>query len=152
MTPQQFIAKWQRIDLSERSAYQQHFLDLCELLDQPRPADIDPKGRWYTFEKGVEKTDGKKGLADVWMQREEGSGVVKAICPYRLSTPLFSMARWDQTPFPPPGRLSNLYPAGQTGRASDCAKPEAGDFDPPLIGRYRREKITRLGRAGKLRG
>ena len=39
MTPQQFIAKWQRADLSERSACQQHFLDLCELLGQPKPVD-----------------------------------------------------------------------------------------------------------------
>jgi hypothetical protein len=35
MTPQQFIAKWKRANLSERSAAQQHFLDLCELLAQP---------------------------------------------------------------------------------------------------------------------
>ena len=32
MTPQQFIAKWQRAELTERSACQQHFLDLCDLL------------------------------------------------------------------------------------------------------------------------
>ena len=32
MTPQQFIAKWRRAKLSERSACQQHFLDLCDLL------------------------------------------------------------------------------------------------------------------------
>jgi hypothetical protein len=38
MTPQQFIAKWQRARLTERSACQQHFLDLCELLDQRKPA------------------------------------------------------------------------------------------------------------------
>ena len=54
MTPQQFIAKWQRATLSERSACQQHFLDLCELLGQPKPAEADPEGTWYTFEKGVE--------------------------------------------------------------------------------------------------
>ena len=40
MTPQQFIAKWQRVTLGERSACQQHFLDLCELLGQPKPAGI----------------------------------------------------------------------------------------------------------------
>jgi hypothetical protein len=34
MTPQAFIAKWQKVNLSERSACQQHFLDLCELLSQ----------------------------------------------------------------------------------------------------------------------
>ena len=32
MTPQQFIAKWRDAKLSERSAYQQHFLDLCDVL------------------------------------------------------------------------------------------------------------------------
>jgi len=42
MTPQQFIAKWQRANLSERSAAQQHFLDLCELLGQPKPAAAKP--------------------------------------------------------------------------------------------------------------
>ncbi len=36
MTPQEFIAKWRRANLSERSACQQHFLDLCEILDQPK--------------------------------------------------------------------------------------------------------------------
>src|SRR5450755_991931 len=72
MTPHQFIAKWKAVDLSERSACQQHFLDLCELLDQPKPAEVDPKGQWYTFEKGVEKTDGGKGWADVWMQNRFG--------------------------------------------------------------------------------
>jgi hypothetical protein len=44
MTPQQFIAKWKRANLAERSAAQQHFLDLCELLDQPNPASTDPDG------------------------------------------------------------------------------------------------------------
>ena len=50
MTPQQFIAKWQRVTLSERSACHEHFLDLCALLGQPTPAAPDPEGTWYTFE------------------------------------------------------------------------------------------------------
>ena len=72
MTPQQFIAKWQRVTLSERSACQQHFLDLCELLGQPKPAEADPHGTWYTFEKGVETSEDKKGWADVWMRDHFG--------------------------------------------------------------------------------
>jgi type II restriction/modification system DNA methylase subunit YeeA len=72
MTPQQFIAKWQRVTLAERSACQQHFLDLCELLDQPKPAEADPEGAWYTFEKGVQTTEGGKGWADVWMRDHFG--------------------------------------------------------------------------------
>jgi len=43
VTPQQFIAKWKKAQLSERSAAQQHFLDLCELLGQPKPAAADPE-------------------------------------------------------------------------------------------------------------
>lgn len=66
MTPQDFITKWKRSRLSERSAAQQHFLDLCELLKEDKPASADPDGTEYTFERGVEKTDGGKGWADVW--------------------------------------------------------------------------------------
>jgi SAM-dependent methyltransferase len=72
MTPQQFIAKWKATSLSERSACQQHFLDLCDLLQQPKPAEVDPAGEWYTFERGVEKTGGGKGWADVWQQGRFG--------------------------------------------------------------------------------
>lgn len=68
MTPQEFIAKWHRSNLSERSACQQHFLDLCDLLGQPKPAAADPDGTFYTFERGVRKTDGKQGWADVWLR------------------------------------------------------------------------------------
>lgn len=57
MTPHDFITKWQRANLSERSACQQHFLDLCDLLGQDKPAGVDPDGAWYCFERGVTKTD-----------------------------------------------------------------------------------------------
>src|SRR5262249_55104553 len=67
-TPQEFVHKWKQANLSERSGCQQHFLDLCELLGQPKPAAADPDGAWYTFERGVRKSDGGKGWADVWMK------------------------------------------------------------------------------------
>lgn len=66
MTPQAFIAKWQRSKLSERSACQQHFLDLCQLLDEPTPAEVDPEGTSFTFEKLSEKQGEGHGWADVW--------------------------------------------------------------------------------------
>jgi len=72
MTSPEFIAKWQKANLSERSACQQHFLDLCELLGQPKPAAADPDGAWYTFERGVRKTTGESGWADVWMRGHFG--------------------------------------------------------------------------------
>src|SRR5438132_1543148 len=40
MTPQEFIVKWQRAALSERSAAQQHFLDLCDLLGEPKNFEV----------------------------------------------------------------------------------------------------------------
>ena len=66
MQPYEFINKWRASTLTERSASQQHFLDLCELLDVPKPADVDPLGEWYCFEKGARKDSGGDGWADVW--------------------------------------------------------------------------------------
>lgn len=66
MTPQQFIAKWKPMTLSEKSSAQSHFNNLCELFGQPTPTDADPDGTDYTFERGVHKTDGGNGWADVW--------------------------------------------------------------------------------------
>ncbi len=66
MTPYEFINKWQASTLTERSASQQHFLDLCELLGEPKPADVDPTGETYCFERGARKDTGGDGWADVW--------------------------------------------------------------------------------------
>lgn len=66
MTPAEFIQKWRATELKERSASQEHFLDLCELLEIEKPASADPKGEWFTFEKGASKTGGGEGWADVW--------------------------------------------------------------------------------------
>ena len=66
MTPSQFITKWHPSQLKERSASQEHFIDLCRLLDEPTPADADPTGDHYCFERGARKDTGGKGWADVW--------------------------------------------------------------------------------------
>ena len=66
MTPYEFIAKWRASTLTERSASHQHFLDLCELLDEPKPAEADPIGEAYCFERGARKDTGGDGWADVW--------------------------------------------------------------------------------------
>lgn len=66
MTPQDFIAKWRNTELKERSASQSHFNDLCSLLELDDPTTADPKGVWFTFEKGASKTSGGEGWADVW--------------------------------------------------------------------------------------
>ena len=66
MTPHAFIAKWRDATLKERSAAQEHFLDLCRLLDEPTPAEADPTGATYCFERGARKDTGGDGWADVW--------------------------------------------------------------------------------------
>ena len=65
MAPDQFIAKWRHMALTERAAAQSHFLYLCELLGEAKPIDADPKGEWYCFEKGATKTTDGEGWADV---------------------------------------------------------------------------------------
>ena len=66
MTPQEFISKWRNVELKERTASQSHFNDLCRLLDIDDPVTADPKGEWFTYEKGASKTSGGDGWADVW--------------------------------------------------------------------------------------
>ena len=66
MNPNEFIAKWQASELKESSAAQEHFIDLCRLLGEPTPAEDDPTGDHYCFERGARKDTGGDGWADVW--------------------------------------------------------------------------------------
>ena len=68
MTPESFVVKWKATTTSERASAHSHFNDLCELLGEPKPHDVDPNGEWYAFEKGATKTTGSEGWADVWKQ------------------------------------------------------------------------------------
>jgi type II restriction/modification system DNA methylase subunit YeeA len=72
LTPDQFISKWKSAELTERAAAQSHFIDLCRVLGEPAPTDVDPKGEWYAFEKGATKTTGGEGWADVWKRDHFG--------------------------------------------------------------------------------
>ena len=44
MTPQEFVSKWRRSELKENAASQEHFLDICQMLGHPTPAQADPEG------------------------------------------------------------------------------------------------------------
>ena len=72
MTPEGFVEKWKASELKERSAAQEHFIDVCRLLDEPTPAASDPKGEFYCFERGASKTTGGEGWADVWKRHHFG--------------------------------------------------------------------------------
>ena len=66
LTAFEFIDKWRRVALNERAAAQEHFIDLCRMLGEPTPAEADPEGEWYCFERGARKDSGGRGWADVW--------------------------------------------------------------------------------------
>lgn len=72
MNVAEFIAKWRRSERTERSAAQEHFLDLCEVIGHPKPGEADPTGEWFTFERGAAKQEGGQGWADVWKRGHFG--------------------------------------------------------------------------------
>jgi len=88
MNVSEFVSKWQEVELTERSASQQHFLDLCEVFDHPKPAMDDPSGERFTFEKGAAKHGGGQGWADVWKKGFFGCARSYAL-PYGRASALF---------------------------------------------------------------
>ena len=72
MTPDEFVRKWKSVALTERSAAQSHFIDLCRMLEEPAPTDADPTGEFYAFERGATKSTGGEGWADVWKRGHFG--------------------------------------------------------------------------------
>jgi len=66
MTPQQFVKRWDKIQLKETAAAQPHFYDICALVGHALPHVADPKGEFFTFEASTDKTTGGRGRADVW--------------------------------------------------------------------------------------
>ena len=69
MTISEFIAKWRKVELKERSAAQEHFIDLCAVFEHPTPAAADPTGETFCLEKGAAKHGGGDGFADVWKRK-----------------------------------------------------------------------------------
>ena len=66
MTPYEFVKKWEQANLSESAASQEHFIDICRLVGEATPAEVDPNGDFFTFEKSLKKESGRAGFADVW--------------------------------------------------------------------------------------
>jgi hypothetical protein len=87
LTPEAFAARWRKSSLKESAAYVEHFTDLCRMLGQKTPAEADPTGSFFTFQKGVVKNPSgatvledtlfgtqavqkkiEHGFADVWFK------------------------------------------------------------------------------------
>ena len=72
LTPAEFIKKWNAVTQTEKAVSQSHFIDLCRLLDEPTPVEVDPDGEWYCFEKNASNGSGSNGWADVWKRSHFG--------------------------------------------------------------------------------
>ncbi len=68
MTPEEFVAKWSRIQQKETAVSHSHFNDVCRLVGHPVPHEHDPEGTIFSFETGTVKPDGRKGFADVFFK------------------------------------------------------------------------------------
>jgi len=65
LTPQDFVSKWKRADARERQSVQEHFIDLCALVEHETPMQQDPSGTRFAFEMGAAKTSSGSGWAGV---------------------------------------------------------------------------------------
>lgn len=66
LTVREFVDKWGRIQVKEMAAAQSHFNDVCALVGHKKPLEVDPEGRFFTFEAATYKVGGRRGWADVW--------------------------------------------------------------------------------------
>ena len=55
---ERFVEKWRGVELSERAASHEHFIDLCRLVGEATPAESDPTDEDYCFEKAMKVTRG----------------------------------------------------------------------------------------------
>lgn len=81
LTPQAFAEKWGKAELSERASYVQHFLDLCAVLGQPAPAEIDPTGDFLHLREGRREERGWQGVRGCRLRPARRSG----LCRLRLA-------------------------------------------------------------------
>ena len=44
ITPQDFVHKWDKAQLREKASAQEHFIDLCHLIDHGTPRRARPEG------------------------------------------------------------------------------------------------------------
>jgi hypothetical protein len=81
MTPESFIARWQKSAAAERANYQLFLTELCTLLDvpQPAPTQADDAENAYVFERNVKfsDADGSHTLGRIDLYRR-GSFVLEA--------------------------------------------------------------------------
>ncbi len=138
MTPQEFIAKWGAPSgnpgpayyLNEEQGAQSHFLDLCELLDVPKPGSAEG----YRFEEKSRIIGGRTGYADVclpgvfaWENKAPGKNLDAAL--QQLLT--YSLALNNPPLLVVSDRLTLRIHTRFTGHPSETHELRIGDLDQP---------------------
>ena len=100
MHAESFVRKWSATSLTESQAAHEHFFDLCRLLGEPTPAQADPSGATYCFERRVAQADGRPGWADVWRKdrfaweyKSPGEDLGKAFAQLQRYAPRWAIRR-----------------------------------------------------------
>ena len=138
MTPQEFIAKWgapggnpgPAYYLNEEQGAQSHFLDLCELLDVPKPGSAEG----YRFEEKSRIIGGRTGYADVclpgvfaWENKAPGKNLDAAL--QQLLT--YSLALNNPPLLVVSDRLTTRIHTRFTGHPSETHEVRIGELDQP---------------------
>jgi len=138
MTPQEFIAKWgapagnpgPAYYLNEEQGAQSHFLDLCELLDVPKPGSAEG----YRFEEKSQIIGGRTGYADVclpgvfaWENKAPGKNLDAAL--QQLLT--YSLALSNPPLLVVSDRLTIRIHTRFTGHPSETHEVRISEMDRP---------------------
>ena len=138
MTPQEFIAKWgapggtpgPAWHLNEEQGAQSHFLDLCELLDVPKPGSAEG----YRFEEKSRVIGGRAGYADVflpgvfaWENKAPGKNLDAAL--QQLLT--YSLALDNPPLLVVSDRLTTRIHTRFTGHPSETHEVRLAELDQP---------------------
>ena len=138
MTPQEFIAKWgapggtpgPAYYLNEEQGAQSHFLDLCELLDVPKPGSAEG----YRFEEKSRLIGARAGYADVflpgvfaWENKAPGKNLDAAL--QQLLT--YSLALNNPPLLVVSDRLTTRIHTRFTGHPSETHEVRIGELDQP---------------------
>ena len=134
MSPQDFITKWgpggPAFHLNEEQGAQSHFLDLCDLLDVPKPGSQEG----YLFEEKSAIIGGRTGYADVF---KRGAFAWENKAPGRnLDTALKQLLTYSLALSNPPllvvcDRLTLRVHTRFTGHPTEVHTVTLADFDQP---------------------
>ena len=68
MDAAEFAKAWGESAGRENAGAQEHFIDLCSLVEEPTPNKGDPSQTFYTFERAAARARGTQGRVDVWLR------------------------------------------------------------------------------------